>query len=157
MDPLFCLGLNLTWYRTRGSTFSLFLLFGISVSVFSLFLIFGRRLLLPMLHRDNNSSVKIPTEWEFSLYKSHISVNYGLLRDLYAVSDGLKLALHQSQEYQIQNRFYNGWTHDHYVSNLFVFVPAGLIVACYVNSPGCMHDSLVSDMGGEYNNLNSFY
>ncbi len=39
-----------------------------------------------------------------------------------------------------KSHFYNGWTHDHCVANLFLFTPDGQICAAYVNSPGTAHD-----------------
>lgn len=36
--------------------------------------------------------------------------------------DGLKLYLQKAGDYDTQNNFYNGWTHNHYVSAVFVFV-----------------------------------
>jgi hypothetical protein len=42
---------------------------------------------------------------------------------------------------------------DHYVSNIFVFCPCGVIVACSVNHLACMHDS----QGGVYAKLEVAY
>jgi hypothetical protein len=39
--------------------------------------------------------------------------------------DGLKLFLQASENSDIQERYYNGWTHDHYVTSVFCFVPMG--------------------------------
>ena len=55
---------------------------------------------------------------------------------------------------------YNGWLHDHYISNILVFAPdgacfylfthfnnvsfAGSIIACHLNAPGSWHDSRVA-------------
>jgi hypothetical protein len=49
--------------------------------------------------------------------------------------------------------FYNGWTHDHYVTNIFVFAPNGQIIACSINNPGNFYDSQVAEQGGVYKNL----
>jgi len=61
------------------------------------------------------------------------------------VLDGCKLDIEASGNESIQRRFYNGWTHGHYVSNLFVFAPDGTIVACVLNCPGSVHDSMVGN------------
>jgi hypothetical protein len=55
------------------------------------------------------------------------------LVDVFYVMDGLKLPLEASGRYRMQECFYNGWTHDHYVSNVFVFCPSGVIIACSIN------------------------
>ena len=53
--------------------------------------------------------------------------------------------------------FYNGWTHDHYVGNVFVFAPSGVIIACALNAPGSMHDSVIADWGVIYPKLETVY
>jgi hypothetical protein len=58
--------------------------------------------------------------------------------------------LETSGRYQIQECFYNGWTHDHYVSSVFVFAPSVVIVACSINNPGCMHDSQIAEHQRKY-------
>ena len=49
--------------------------------------------------------------------------------------DGLKLYLQQAGNSIIQSRFYNGWKHDHFVTNIFAFAPNGSIIACTLNAP----------------------
>ncbi|KAG9404967.1 hypothetical protein AC1031_004065 [Aphanomyces cochlioides] len=80
-----------------------------------------------------------------------------MLDNVWAVADGLKLYLEQSGDAVIQNMFYNGWTHDHYVSNVFVFCPNGVIAACVLNAPGSMHDSLIAECGGLYLKIKKVY
>jgi hypothetical protein len=50
--------------------------------------------------------------------------------------DGLELYLQQAGETSIQNNFYNGWTHDHYVIGVFVFCLDGTSVLPSV-AAGC--------------------
>ena len=64
--------------------------------------------------------------------------------------DGLKLLLEKAGEESIQNMFYNGQSHDHYVTNVFVFASDGTIRAMAINCPGTMHDNVVADWGGIY-------
>ncbi|KAG9414525.1 hypothetical protein AC1031_007932 [Aphanomyces cochlioides] len=53
--------------------------------------------------------------------------------------------------------FYNGWTHDHYVSNVFVFCPDGTIAAASINAPGSEHDSLIAEVTEIYTKMYSVY
>jgi hypothetical protein len=53
----------------------------------------------------------------------------------------------------IQACFYNGWMHDHYVTNNFVFSSSGLIVACTIINPDNVHDSQCTEQGGVYEKL----
>lgn len=46
--------------------------------------------------------------------------------------------------------FYNGWTHDRYVGNVFSFAPNGGLIVCAVNEPGAMQDSIIAEWGGIY-------
>jgi hypothetical protein len=71
--------------------------------------------------------------------------------------DGLKLTLEQSGDALIQERFYNGWTHDHYVSSVLCFCPNGTIPIAYVNIPGAVHDSQIADYGDIHDKLELVY
>eukprot|EP00957_Ditylum_brightwellii_P131292 10013307-Ditylum_brightwellii.AAC.1 len=80
---------------------------------------------------------------------------YPLLREerVFGATDGLKLYLQQSSDYVIQNVFYNSWKHDHYVTNIFLFTPDGMIRAMVINMPGAMHDSTAAEYGFIYEKL----
>ena len=94
--------------------------------------------------------IRMPTMNEASSFKNAFSSKYSMLKKLFCVADGLKLYLEQSGNYIIQNMFYNGWTHNHYVSNVFVFAPNGVVIACAVNALGVMHNSTVAEWGHVY-------
>ena len=79
-----------------------------------------------------------------------MTLRYPSMFGMFAVVDGLKLALHPPKNFNIQNAYYNGWTHDHYVSNVFLFTPDGCCAYCVLNSPGSWHDSDVSAAGHLY-------
>ncbi|KAE8953055.1 hypothetical protein PR003_g35126 [Phytophthora rubi] len=110
-----CLALVLAWGRSAGPTSFLGLVFGATASVVSLFLRFGRRLLVKLLSTDINAHVRLPDPVDIEGLQDSISSKYPLLGSVYAVMDGLKLRLQASGLSEIQNMFYNGWTHDHYV------------------------------------------
>ena len=71
--------------------------------------------------------------------------------------DGLKVTLEQSGDALIQERFYNGWTHDHYVTLVLCFCPDGTIPIACINDPGLVHDSQVADYGNIQNKLESVF
>ena len=64
-----------------------------------------------------------------------------------------KLHLQASGNSDIQERFYNGWTQDHYVTSVFCFCPDGTIPIAFFNVPGSVHDSQVAEMGQIYQKL----
>jgi len=53
--------------------------------------------------------------------------------------------------------FYNGWTHGHYVTNLFGFAPDGMIVFAVINACGSLHDSTLASWGRVYEKLGAVY
>jgi len=71
--------------------------------------------------------------------------------------DGLKIMLEKAGDLNTQNMFYNGWTHDHYISCLFLFSPDGLIRACYLNAPGSRHDSTNANYSDVYEKVDKIY
>jgi hypothetical protein len=67
--------------------------------------------------------------------------------------DELKLFLQTAGNTYIQERFYNGWTHDHYVTSIFCFCSDGMIPISFFNVPGSVHNSQVAEFGNTYNKL----
>jgi len=157
LDSRGCLGLVCSFTRTRGPLYALQLMFGLTGTVISLFLRFGRRLLLRVLKAEPGSRIQMPSVEEIRQYQFIVSMKFPNLVGVWFVMDGVKLYLEASGSGEIQERFYNGWMHDHYVSNLFAFAPSGLIVCCSINAPGCMHDSAVADYGKVYDKLEHQY
>ena len=149
LSSIQCLGLVLAWTRTRGQYSVLQLIFGITKGHLSLWLRFGRRLLIKNLQNNPLAQVRIPTDEEIRQYPA--------LEHCGGAMDGLKLRLERSGDDATQNSFFNGWTHDHYVSNLFLFSPDGKIRACYINAPGTFHDSTMANMSGIYDKIDILY
>lgn len=157
MNATQCLAMYLMWSRTRGAQNVLGLVFGVTGSVASLFIRFARRLIIKALANDAAARVRLPSRRELAEHQQVIAAKYPLLRDVCAVMDGLKVRLEANGTYEVQSIFYNGWTHDHYVTNVLVFAPNGRIIAASLNAPGCLHDSVVADYGGVYKVLKRLY
>ena len=151
LDATACLALVLAWSRTSGSMKALQLIFGITANPLSVWLRFGRRIVVAMLRDHPDAAVREPTSEQITAYKMAISALYPDLVDVWAMMDGLKLRIEMTAvRREIQNMFYNGWHHDHFVSNLFLFTPDGLIRMCYLNAPGTWHDSSLANRSGIY-------
>ncbi len=71
--------------------------------------------------------------------------------------DGVKIGIQKPSDDVRQSHFYNGWTHDHYISNLFLFSPEGQICAAYLNSPVTTYNSTMATMSKVYCEINSIY
>ena len=77
--------------------------------------------------------MRIPSSEKIEEYKEMVRNRHPFLTDVWCTMDGLKITLEQSGDALIQERFYNGWTHDHYVSSVLCFCPDGTIPIAYVN------------------------
>ena len=148
-----CLGLVLGWTRTRGSNMVLQIIFGMTSTSVSMYLRFGRRILIKVLTNEPSAAIRIPDDNTIRMYQQVIQERHPNLQGVWCTMDGLKLYLQQSGNACIQNNFYNGWTHDHYVSSVLVFCPDGTIPICCYNVPGSVHDSMVAEWGGIYKKL----
>jgi hypothetical protein len=71
--------------------------------------------------------------------------------------DELKLYLQSSENAEIQEGYYNGWMHDHYVTLAFCFFPDGTIPITFVNVLRCVHDSHVAEFGQIYDTLEDVF
>jgi hypothetical protein len=91
--------------------------------------------------------VSIPSTEEIETFKAAFGEHQLLLNDCWAMMDGLKLNLQSSVNAEIQEQYYNGWTHDHYFTSIFCFCPNGTIPITYFNVPGCAHNSQVAEFG----------
>jgi hypothetical protein len=80
-----------------------------------------------MFRKDPLAGVAIPSREEIQTFKVAFGERHPLLNDCWATMDGLKLYLQTSGNSEVQERFYNGWTHDHYVTSVFCFCPNGTI------------------------------
>ena len=157
MSAADCLGLNLAWTRLRGSTTSLQLVFGLTGSRISKWLRFGRRILVSLLTNHPDAAVRIPSEARIRQCKAAIHARHPTLMDVWCTMDGLKLTLQRSGDNTVQNMFYNGWTHDHYVTSVLVFCPDGTIPIAAINYPGCFHDSQIAEWGKIYDKLEAVF
>jgi hypothetical protein len=157
VQPADCLGLVLVWTRTRGPKNVLQLVFGLTYTNLSVYLRFGIRLMVETFRHDPLASVRIPSAETIETFKDAFAERHPLLNDCWATMDGLKLYLQQSGNCEIQERYYNGWTHDHYVTSVFCFCPDGMIPIAFFNVPGSVHDSQVAEFGNIYNRLEEVY
>jgi hypothetical protein len=157
MRPEDCLGLVLVWTWTRGSMTALQLIFGLSYANLCVYLRFGCRIIIKVFRDDPLARIGIPSEEKIHEYMQAVAERYPRLPDVWSTMDGLKLYLQQSGKSDVQERFYNGWTHNHYVTSVFVFCPNGIILIAFFNVPGAVHDSQIAHWGKIYDKLDEVY
>jgi hypothetical protein len=152
-----CLGLVLVWTCTRGSLTALQLIFGMTTSILGMYLRSGCRVIGEVMKNDSLAKICIPSAKDVAAYKQAIGAMYPFFFNVWCITDGLKLYLQQSGSTEIQACFYNGWTHGHYVTSVFVFCPDRTIPIAFFNVPGSVHDSQVAYWGKVYDKLERIY
>jgi hypothetical protein len=133
------------------------MIFGSVFSSVDRYLKLGKRILLNILVKHPSARIKIPTRDKIEEHMASIQDRHPYLERVWCTMDGLKLNIDASGDPCKQNNFYNGWTHDHYVSCVLVFCPDGTIPICCFNVPGSVHDSSIADWGDIYTKLESVY
>lgn len=119
------------------------MIFGITLSVCDTFLKFGIHLLEQCLRQDPVAKCVMPDQDTIQSFFRAIQSKHPPLHDCWGVVDGLKLYLSECGDSVIQNVYYNGWTTDCYIGNLFVFTPDGCIAYRVLNAPGMQDNVLV--------------
>ncbi|CAB9511759.1 unknown protein [Seminavis robusta] len=158
IDTETCVGLVLTWYRFRGGEFVLQGWFGFTANHANVWLRFGRRGLLKVLSGHPLARVEFPSSTEqVHLLCKLVELRHNMLPDVAFVMDGVKLMFEKAEDLDEQSMYYNGWTHDHYITNVFCFGADGTMVAAAVNAPGSMHDSTIAEYGSIYSQLEDIY
>ena len=152
-----CLGLVLAWYRFRGAEFVLQGWFGFTGTQCNVWLRFGRRMLLKALLSIQEAKVQFPSEETIKDFQKAIRQRHIHLNRVYCFADGLKLPFEACSGLLQQGMYYNGWTHGHYITNVFVFGADGTIIDAVLNVPGSVHDSQVASWGGMYDRLKEVY
>ena len=154
-----CLGLVLSWYRFRGAEYILQGWFGFTGTHANVWLRFGRRMLLKTLYEYPLAIPSWPNGNKIEEMKGIVGLKHPSLgiEGVFCVADGLKLWFQSCAGLEEQGMYYNGWNHGHQITNLFVFGVDGRILRCVVNVPGSVHDSVLCDWGGVYDDMEEIY
>ena len=67
---------------------------------------------------------------EVAEYTTMVSENYASLNECWGAMDGLKVGLESAGDEETQNRFYDSWKCDHYISKLFYSLLQEKFVLC---------------------------
>ncbi|KAI2492948.1 DDE superfamily endonuclease [Fragilaria crotonensis] len=130
------------------------IIFGMTGTPVGMYLRFGRRILIEVLKAEPRAAIKHLNDPHL---QEAIRQKPPALDGVWCCMDGLKLYLQQAGNSNTQNRFYNGRTHNLYVTSVFVFCPDGTISICCYNLPGSIHDSLVAEWGNVYPKFEKVY
>jgi hypothetical protein len=91
-----CLGLCLAWTRTKGSTITLQMIFGMTHTSVGIYIRFARRILIKCLEKNPQSAIRVPDAAMIECHKQEIRNRHLLLTDAWCTMDGLKLRLQSS-------------------------------------------------------------
>jgi hypothetical protein len=116
--------------QTRGLLNVLQLVFGLTYTNLSVYLRFGVHLFIETIRDNLHAQVSIPSTEKIKSFKEAFASWHPFLTDCWATMDGLKLFLQQSGNADIQECYYNGWAHDHYVTSIFLLLSRQ-------NNPNC--------------------
>ncbi len=115
------------------------------------------RIVINILREHPLARVRMSSREEVAAFQQATTAKYPSLTDVWGTLDGLNLNLQSTKDDKVQSIFYNGWTHGHYVSNVFVFGMDGCIRICGLNAPGMIHDSTLADYSNVYKKLEKVF
>eukprot|EP00957_Ditylum_brightwellii_P071361 5424931-Ditylum_brightwellii.AAC.1 len=143
------------WTCSREPVWILGVMFGPTSSPIDRNNQFSRCVLYHVLQNQTTTGPVIPTKDEFDPFVASIGEKYPRLaqKKVYGTMDGVKFYLQQARNIKIQENFYNGWKHDCYVTNFFMFTPDGMIRLMVINLPDDTHDSAAAKYGFIYKKL----
>jgi len=126
LDGAGALGLVLHYLGSAMLEVSLQQIFAITPSVLSQYLDFAQDILYDTLHFLKEAAISMPRKIEeFKRFSNLICQCHSLLQGAFGLIDGLLLAAQESEDTEIENATYNGWTSDHCINNVLVFAPDG--------------------------------
>ena len=157
LDGRLCLGLVLTWTHTRGAEQVLSVMFGVTGTPISKWIVFGRRVLVRVLQKHPHSCVCFPHSDVTATMMQAVHDRHPHLPFVAFTANGVKLYIESAGLPATQMMFYNGWTHDTYVSCVLVFAMNGTIVVAGINAPGAWHDSTIAEYCDVYVKLEAVF
>ncbi|KAI0370996.1 hypothetical protein BV20DRAFT_943271 [Pilatotrama ljubarskyi] len=144
LDAAGALGLVLHWLSSSMRETGLQQIFALTPATANRYLQTTIDLLHDTLLELPDAVISWPTLAEFQEYSDIISALYPLLVGAFGTVDGLKLAVQVSADEEIENATYNGWLHDHFITNILSFCPKGTLIHAILNAPGSWHDAKVA-------------
>ncbi|CDO68934.1 hypothetical protein BN946_scf185000.g77 [Trametes cinnabarina] len=145
LDAAGALGLVFHWLTSSMRETSLQQIFALTPATTNRYLQTGIETLHNVLLTIPDALISWPTHMsEFQEYSDLITALYPLLVGAFGTVDGLNLPVQVSADQEIENATYNGWLHDHFVSNILTFCPKGTLLHAVLNAPGSWHDSHVA-------------
>ncbi|KIY49753.1 hypothetical protein FISHEDRAFT_65168 [Fistulina hepatica ATCC 64428] len=144
LDAAGSLGLVLHHLNSTMSDTSLSQIFAIIPSTVSRYIDFSMGLLKETLRIMPEASICWLTGNQFEECNSLITARHPRLTGAFGSMDGLNVPVQTSSDQDIENATYNGWLHEHFISQVIAFASTGEIIGCRLNAPGSWHDARVA-------------
>ncbi|KAH9464097.1 hypothetical protein Pst134EB_003634 [Puccinia striiformis f. sp. tritici] len=118
----------------------------ITPAVCSRYITVGLDHLLNVLDEHPHAKIIWPSrEVTARKYSLCIQKKFPRLTKCFGFLDGLNLPVLVSEDDDIQNVYYNGWTCSHYCICILTFAPDGSLIHSVLNAPGSWHDSAIAE------------
>ena len=155
MRSIDLLGLALWYLKSRCTTYSLCPIFGLVPSSVYIWLDYALEVLWRVVRKRSRKEFEIrwPSFEEIKLSAALLERNrdYGtLLRGVFAIVDGGRMPTANYTDSNLQNAYFEGFTQNEEVTNLFVFNFFGEIIHGAINFPGSWHDNRLAAASGLY-------
>ena len=149
------LGMALWYLKTKGSMYSLCPIFGVVPSSMGVWMDYCLEVLLHVVKRKSRKEFEIrwPTVEEMKASSALLERNRvyrPFLKGVFAVTDGGRMPCADYTDTNLQNAYFEGYTQNVEVTNLFVWNFFGEIVHAAVNYPGSWHDTKLAGVSGLY-------
>jgi hypothetical protein len=138
-----CFGVTLHWMNSTMRQKTLSEVFGMVPSRVSRMISVGLVGMLEALDSFPESAIRWPKRDGMEASAARIEAVYGI-KGVFGFVDGLNLKMQHPTDPAQQEMYYNGWTHDCYASNVFVYDSFGALIWATVNAPGSWHDMAIA-------------
>lgn len=153
LDSVDILGLVLCYLKSSARQMSLCPMFGLVPSSLQIWVDYGMEVLSKVFKDKHNGHFNVEWPDESAMKASSDNLvknrpNGRLLKGIFAVVDGGRLPCADYNDVNVQNAFYESYTCNVEVTNIFVFNFFGEVIHAGVNYPGSWHDSKLATVSG---------
>ena len=149
------LAISLWYLKTKSTMFCMCPVFGLVPSSLGVWFDYALDVILRVVKRKSRKEFEIrwPNVEEMRASASLLEHNrtYGpLLQGVFDITDGGRMLCAYYTDIYLQNDYFEGFTHNVEVTNLFVWNFFGEIIYAAFNYPGSWHDTKLAGMSGLY-------
>jgi hypothetical protein len=144
LDKKSVLAMILHFYCSETEYKTLCEIFSVPPATLSRTLQQAEKALLKCLNLIPEAVIKWPSKEEQILFASWVEQKYPLLKGRWGFIDGKNFKIKKPSASEIQNAFYNGWLHSHFVTGTLCYAADGTVVWGKHNYVGSWNDGETS-------------